>query len=227
MVAQIRSGLWVRNGFAIRGQLLHYRDFMLRELCFDQDIFLVQIAFAVLDADLVFASLLDRFQLLDWFSGNDSDQVYDESQAYSMVEEFLYIVIACANETSNARRFSLQDIIRREIVHALATGPCVFTELLKRVPERLVDDAAFEKILSQVSTFKPAETTTDTGVYELREDLYSEVDPFFIHYSRNKREEVEEILRKRIKKHTGVEDPVLVPSGLGILLDRFPNCPRC
>ena len=39
MIAQIRTGLWVRNGFAIRdGQLLHYRDYMLHELCYDQDI---------------------------------------------------------------------------------------------------------------------------------------------------------------------------------------------
>ncbi|KAJ3978607.1 hypothetical protein F5890DRAFT_1593263 [Lentinula detonsa] len=29
MIAQIRCGLWVCNGFAVRGQLLHYRDFML------------------------------------------------------------------------------------------------------------------------------------------------------------------------------------------------------
>jgi E3 ubiquitin-protein ligase UBR1 len=223
MVAQIRSGLWVRNGFAIRGQLLHYRDFMLRELCFDQDIFLVQVAFAVLDPELVFASLLDRFQLLKWFSGVDTAEPYDEGQAYQMVEEFLYIVIACANEISNASSFTLQDTIRREIVHALATGPCVFTELLKRVPERLVDDASFEKILSQVSTFKPAETTTDTGVYELRDDLYHEVDPFFLHYSRNKREEVEEILRRRIKKTTGAEDPPIVPRKLGSLRGPFVN----
>jgi len=38
MIAQIRTSLWVRNGFAIRGQLLHNRDYMLRELCYDQDL---------------------------------------------------------------------------------------------------------------------------------------------------------------------------------------------
>ena len=42
MVAQIRTGLWVRNGFAIRGQLIHYRDYMLRELCYDQDLFILR-----------------------------------------------------------------------------------------------------------------------------------------------------------------------------------------
>jgi E3 ubiquitin-protein ligase UBR1 len=48
MIAQIRTGLWVRNGFAIRGQLLHYRDYMLRELCYDQDLYLLQTALIVL-----------------------------------------------------------------------------------------------------------------------------------------------------------------------------------
>ena len=53
MIAQIRTGLWVRNGFAIRGQLLHYRDYMLRELCYDQDLYLLQTALIVLPSDLV------------------------------------------------------------------------------------------------------------------------------------------------------------------------------
>ena len=56
MIAQIRTGLWVRNGFAIRGQLLHYRDFMLRELCYDQDLFILQMALVILDPNLVFVS---------------------------------------------------------------------------------------------------------------------------------------------------------------------------
>ena len=67
MIAQIRTGLWVRNGFAIRGQLLHYRDFMLRELCYDQDLFILQTALVVLDPNTVVVSMLDRFQLLGYF----------------------------------------------------------------------------------------------------------------------------------------------------------------
>ena len=64
MIAQICTGLWVCNGFAIRSQLLHYRDYMLRELCYDQDLYLLQTALVVLSPDLVIVSILDRFGLL-------------------------------------------------------------------------------------------------------------------------------------------------------------------
>ena len=67
MIAQIRTGLWVRNGFAIRGQLLYYRDYMLRELCYDQDLYLLQKALIVLPLGLVIVSILDPFGLLAYF----------------------------------------------------------------------------------------------------------------------------------------------------------------
>ena len=41
MIARNRTGLWVRNGFAICAQLLRYRDFMLRELSYDQDLYFI------------------------------------------------------------------------------------------------------------------------------------------------------------------------------------------
>ena len=92
MIAQIRTGLWVRNGFAIRGQLLHYRDFMLRELCYDQDIFILQSALTLVDdPDIILVSVIDRFQLLEWFTGSFASKVYEGSHLFSMVEEVLYM----------------------------------------------------------------------------------------------------------------------------------------
>ena len=90
-------------------------------------------------------------------------------------------------------------------------GPCSYTDLTKRIAERLVDDISFDKVLKEVATFRPPESATDSGVYELKDEMFEEVNPFFYHYTRNKREEVENILRTRLKKKTGVADPVLVP----------------
>jgi hypothetical protein len=58
---------WVRNGFAICGQLLHYRDFMLRELCYDQD-------------HMVIVAILNRFSLLGYFSGAFLHSMYEGPQ---------------------------------------------------------------------------------------------------------------------------------------------------
>ena len=216
MVAQIRSGLWVRNGFPIRGQLLHYRDFMLRELCYDQDLFVLQTSLIILDPNTVFVSILDRFGLLQFFSGAVVHPVYEGAQLSSMVEEVLYVIITLLTEKGSASKMPLATSIRREIIHALAPGPCSYTDLVKRVAERMVDDVCFEHVLAKVAHFRAPESTTDTGTYELRDELYAEVNPFYYHYARNRREEVEGVLRAWLKKRTGVVDPVVVPKPIDI-----------
>ena len=177
MIAQIRTSLWVRNGFAIRGQLLHYRDFMLRELCYDQDIFILQTALIILDPNTVIVSILDRFGLLSYFCGAILNCVYEGVQLSSMVEEVLYLFITLFSENANASKMPLRVAVRREIVHALAMGPCSFTDLVKRVAERMVDDVCFEPVLKEVANFKPPDSTTDTGVYELKDEAFDEVNP--------------------------------------------------
>ncbi|KAF7982421.1 hypothetical protein HWV62_28541 [Athelia sp. TMB] len=216
MIAQIRTGLWVRNGFAIRGQLLHYRDFMLRELCYDQDIFIVQTALIILDPSTIIVSILDRFDLLRYFSGAMLECSYEGPQLSSMVEEVLYLLITLFSENANASRMPLPVAVRREVVHALAMGPCSFTDLVKRVAERMVDDICFERVLKEVANFKAPESISDIGTYELKDEMYDEVNPFFYHYTRNKREEVEIVLRNRLKKKSGITDPVIVPKPMGI-----------
>ncbi|KAK0502977.1 hypothetical protein EDD18DRAFT_1276884 [Armillaria luteobubalina] len=220
MIAQIRTGLWVRNGFAIRGQLLHYRDFMLRELCYDQDIFILQVALAILDPNTVIVTILDRFGLVGYFSGASLHSVYEGAQLSSMVEEVLYIFITILSEGANAGRLPVPSQIRREIIHALALGPCSYTDLVKRVAERLVEDINFEKVLTEVAVFRSPESTTDCGVYELKDDMYDEVNPFFYHYTRNKREEAESILLTRLRK-AGHSEPVLVPKPIQVTTGPF------
>ncbi|KAI0638910.1 hypothetical protein C8Q77DRAFT_1078285 [Trametes polyzona] len=225
MIAQIRTGLWVRNGFAIRGQLLHYRDFMLRELCYDQDLFILQTSLVILDPNTVFVSMLDRFQLLGYFSGATLHPSYDTSHLSGMVEEFFYVLITILTETASATKMPLPVAVRREIVHALAVGPCSFTDLVKRVAERMVDDVCFERVLREVANFKAPESTADFGTYELKDEAFDEVNPFFYHYTRNKREEVEIVLRNRLKRKLGVKDPVIVPHKLNITKGPFVTLP--
>ncbi|KAH0838891.1 hypothetical protein J3R83DRAFT_7318 [Lanmaoa asiatica] len=225
MVAQIRSGLWVRNGFPIRGQLLHYRDFMLRELCYDQDLFILQTSLIILDPNTVIVSILDRFRLLQFFRGAVVHPTYEGSQLSSMVEEVLYVIITLLTEKGSAAKIPLPVAVRREIIHALAAGPCSYTDLVKRVAERMADDVCFEHVLRQVANFRAPEATTDTGTYELKDALYDEVNPFYYHYARNRREEVETVLKVRLKKNTGETDPVIVPKPIGIETGPFSILP--
>ncbi|KAF8992917.1 hypothetical protein BDQ17DRAFT_1432049 [Cyathus striatus] len=225
MVAQIRTGLWVRNGFAIRGQLLHYRDYMLRELCYDQDLYVLQTCLVIVNPNVVLVSILDRFGLTEYFAGDFVASKYEGSQLSSMVEEVLYVLITILSENGNAKQMSTPQSVRREIIHALAMGPCTFSDLVKRVAERLVDDVSFERMLKEVANFRAPESATDSGTYELKDEAYEEVNPFFYHYTRNKREEVENVLRSRLKKKTDVQDPVIVPKPFDVTHGPFADLP--
>ncbi|KAJ9477110.1 E3 ubiquitin-protein ligase UBR1 [Pseudozyma hubeiensis] len=201
-LAQIRCNMWVRNGFVIRSQAHHYRDNSMRGIMYDQDLLLIQAGFAILDTDRFLLTLLDRFHLLTWFNQTDTpgDRPYDAVQGVFLAEELLFLITTCLSEMSSVCAWSIEAQIRREVIHFLALGQGTFTDVTKNIPEKFTDHAAFERILSQVSTFRAPDGTHDFGIFELKDECYAEIRPFFYHYTRNQREKVEEVLRDRQKK---------------------------
>ncbi|KAI9318249.1 hypothetical protein BX666DRAFT_1936511 [Dichotomocladium elegans] len=232
--SQIRAGVWVRNGYNIRNQVHHYRDISLRETTYDSDIFLLQFAFVSIDPNLVLVTLMDRFDLIDWFKGETQHKQYDSTQATFMVEEMLYLLIVCASERSNATHASITEKIRREIIHHLCLGPSVYSELTKRIPERFAEKLEFDQILNEVALYRPPTSLMDSGRYELRDEYYDCIDPYFWHYSRNNRGEAETALRERWKKANPGKDestffvqpkPLLAIDGIFSNLYRFLQSP--
>ncbi|RHZ54062.1 hypothetical protein Glove_431g29 [Diversispora epigaea] len=214
LLVQIRAGLWVRNGFGIRGQGHHYREVSLRENTFDEDIFLIQTAFVILDPNLVLATILDRFDLVDWFNGISTHKIYDNTQLIFISEELLTLLIICVSERANAAGLSVEQEIRREIIHGLCLGSLSYSELTKRIPDRLTQDSRFDEILYHLSNYRSPDTLTDHGIYELKDEYFEEVDPYFVHYSRNNREEAEEALKSRLKKMDNSDKqtiPLIIP----------------
>lgn len=86
-------------------------------------------------------------------------------------------------------------------------------------------DQARPSVLRQVVNFRGPEATADTDTYELKDALHDEVNPFYYHYARNGREEVEAALKTRLKKKTGEADPVIVPKLIGIETGQFSILP--
>lgn len=162
---------------------------------------MVQAGFALADEDKLLLTLLDRFNLLRWFSGEIKEHPqYDASQAIYMIEELLNLLIICSCDRANCTGLSIQDRIRKEIIHNLCLGPLTYSELLKRVPERIHEHVDFDSILAAVGDFRAPTGVNDFGTYTLKQHLYSEVDPYFWHYSRNNREEALATLKARWKK---------------------------
>ncbi|KAI7893972.1 uncharacterized protein EV154DRAFT_119270 [Mucor mucedo] len=198
--SQIRAGVWVRNGYGIRNQAHHYRDISLRENTYDADVFLLQLGFVTIQPNRFLATLLDRFDLVSWFLGKNTHDYYDASQTVFMVEEILNLLIVIACERANVSGMSILDKIRREIVHNLCLGSSAYSELTKRIPERITEHPEFDRILGEVAKFKAPDGVNDHGLYELLDPYFSTVDTYFWHFSRNNREEAETILKARWKK---------------------------
>ncbi|KAJ2599502.1 E3 ubiquitin-protein ligase ubr1 [Coemansia sp. RSA 1804] len=201
VMAQIRAGMWVRNGYVIRSQAHHYREVSLRENTYDQDIVLIQFFVSIWpDTDHILMTLLDRFGLYDWFSGRPhASRVYDTLHTQYMVEEFLNLLIVLVAERHVATGKNALDLSRREIAHGCLT-PISYSELTKKIPERLAEHTEFDTLLQQMANYRGPVSVKDFGLYELKDEYLDEVDPYFIHYSRNQREEIEEILRERLKR---------------------------
>ncbi|KAG0236519.1 hypothetical protein BGW41_000387 [Actinomortierella wolfii] len=214
LMAQIKANVWVRNGFVIRTQAQYYREVSLRENTYDADIYLLQMAFVLFDPEHFLVTMLDRFELLRWFSGQREHPTYDLLQIVFMAEELLTLLIVCLTDPVNPAGFTVEQEIRREIVHGLCLKPIAYSELTKRIPERLTEHVKFDDILRELASYRPPDGITDHGLYELKDQFFDEVDPYFIHFSRNNSEEAEEILKNRITKKNGgqtTRPPLILP----------------
>ena len=216
-LAQIRCNVWVRNGFAIRSQAYHYRDSMwMRDIMYDQDLFLLQVALALRPPEAFFAALLDRFDLVAWFAhGDTAHAVYDADQLTFMAEELLLLLAMLLGETSVVAQWPIEAQVRRELVHYLALGAGTYSEVTRHIPERFTDHGCFDRELARVAHFRQPGGTADVGTYELRREYYAEVEPFFHHYSRNQRERADEVLRE--KRAAGWDVPRLPRAPLAAL----------
>ncbi|KAI8082748.1 uncharacterized protein BX664DRAFT_301151 [Halteromyces radiatus] len=203
MLAQINCGVWVRNGYGIRNQARTYRDISVRENTFDRDIYLLQVGFVATNPDHLLVTMLDRFKLWNWFNGktHKAHPDYEASQLIFIVEEFLNLLAICATERGYASAMSTEDQIRRSIIQYLGISSLAYSELVKLVPESLSENESFETILDTLATYKAPDGLNDHGLYELKDEFYSELDPYFWHFTRNHREEALEALRKHWKKH--------------------------
>ncbi|CAO1638290.1 unnamed protein product [Parajaminaea phylloscopi] len=219
-IAQVKIGMWVRNGAPTRGQATHYRDVTMRHIMYDQDLFVLQAGLALTPSPTrTLVNYIDRFGVLGYFSGRpyaSEDSTYtaavDEAQQRFFAEEFLLMLVTLLSERSVAQAWPIEAVIRRETIHFLVLSQGTYSALTRNIPEHMTTHPSFERILSQVSNFRPPDGTTDLGIFELKDECYSEVDPFFYHYSRNQRERADARLREREKRAgRSPEDLVVVP----------------
>ncbi|PGH06925.1 hypothetical protein AJ79_06398 [Helicocarpus griseus UAMH5409] len=239
-LAQMKAGMWVRNGLSLRHQMSQYRALITREMAYCRDIFLLQTAFVVCDSSRFLASMVDRFGVGDWMRGGYVTRPgYEDPKHVDILEELIHLMIVLVTERTSLTPVdedgeATQDkIIARDIAHALCFKPLSYTELSLRMTEKFGESNNFNEVLSEVATFRPPEGMNDTGTFELKPDYLDLVDPYCAHYTKNQRDEAENLYKQWMAKKTGkkasevVFEPKLRPirSGAYVGLTDFTQTP--
>lgn len=218
-LAQIKANMWVRNGMSLRHQMGQYKSVPYRDVAHQRDLFLLQTSLVTCDPGRILLSMIDRFGLTDWMFGNFSGLAdCEDGQMVDLAEDLLYLLINLLSDrdaltSSKEDAETLLSVVRKEIAHSLCFKPLSFTDLVARLTERVQDHEKLEEVLERMTKFRAPEGMHDTGLYELKEEYLNELDPYNSHFSKNQRDEAENIYKnwmgKRLKKDP--EDVVLEP----------------
>lgn len=219
-LAQMKAGMWIRNGLSLRHQAITYRGAPQRDVSHHRDIFLLQTALVVCDPSRVLVSIIDRFGMEKWVKGifEQKSKGQDDLQHLDVVEDMIHLLIILLsdrtslmpNEDGKGHHIAS---MRRDITHILCFKPLSFSEISNKLPDKFNEHEDFHALLDEMTIFKPPEGLTDVGTFELKPEYVEDVDPYIAHYNKNQREESELVWRKSMAKRTGkpIEDIVFEP----------------
>ncbi|KAI1101117.1 hypothetical protein F4804DRAFT_23419 [Jackrogersella minutella] len=235
-LAQIKAGMWVRNGISLRHQAGTYKNILHRDVTHARDIFLLQTAMVVCNPSRVLASIVDRFGMENWIKGHfeRTSNAQDEIQHLDVVEDMIHFLIVLLSDRTSLIPVKDEQqthlmAMRRDITHVLCFRPLSFNEIVSKLPEKFHEQEDFQRVLDEVATFKSPEGISDVGTFELKPQYIEDIDPYIAHYNKNQREESEAAYRKWMASKTGkpaeevVYEPKLRPieSGVFMGLDEF------
>lgn len=230
-LAQMRANLWVRNGMSLRHQMVQYRSVAHRDIGHHRDLFLLQAALVSCDPSRVLASMIDRFGLTSWIQhGFVSLEICEDSQMLDLAEDFIYLLInllsdrdALIQDRDNTESQLLA--LRKDIAHTLCFKPLSYSDLYSRLTERAQDHEQLQNVLDQMTRYRPPEGLHDSGLFELKEEYLQELDPYNSHFTKNQRDEAENIYKKWMAKklNKSPDDIVLGPKLHPIPCEAYSN----
>ncbi|KAJ5168902.1 uncharacterized protein N7482_004496 [Penicillium canariense] len=233
-LAQMKAGMWVRNGLSLRHQMSQYRGVSSRDFAYYRDIFLLQTALVTCDPSRVLASIAHRFGMVDWMSRNYMPRTgYEDSQIVDVAEEFVHLLVILLTDRTSLTAIDdsthlTKENISRDIAHVLCFKPLSFSDLSTRLSDKLLDSDMFQDVLEEVANFRPPEGLSDSGTFELKSEYLDLVDPYSAHYTKNQRDEAENIYKEWMAKKTGkkASDIVFEPKLRSISSGVFSDLPR-
>ncbi|KAM0953533.1 putative carboxypeptidase U transcription factor interactor and regulator Znf-B family [Dioscorea sansibarensis] len=169
--AQVRAGMWRKNGDAAILSSECYRSSIWLDQGLELDLFLMQCSAAVAPPELFVQRIQERFGLSDYTSLNLTK--HDEFEAV-LVQEMLILIIQIVKE----RRFcglSTLGYLRRELIHKLAAGDATHSQLLKSIPREFSKSEQLHKALDTLAMYSNP-SGMKQGKYSLQELYWKELD---------------------------------------------------
>lgn len=219
LISQIKVGLWVRNGTSVKSQMNMYRYGSSREFGYIRDLFLCQIYVGYFRyAQLVMYTLFDRWNLLSWAKGDLQSLPYPPQHLHGMLEEFILFIIYLVSEDlhlHNGEAVTVSDLsIQREIVHSLCFDSKSYNEITSCIPDHICSlkrfPIVFQKCVEKVKLYNDV---SDERIYRLKPELLSTIDPYYVHFNSNRRENCIAKFKEYIAKRDNINpiDVVLEP----------------
>jgi E3 ubiquitin-protein ligase UBR1 len=207
-LAQMKAGLWVRNGMSLRHQMGQYKGVTQRDVGYHRDLFMLQTALVTCEPGRVLVSMIDRYGLTGWVAGNfQSPPSCEDAQMLDIAEDFVYLLIVLLSD--RASLIPEDDgpdpqliAVRKDIIHTLCFKPLSYSDLTSRLTERAQETQGFQSLLDSMTNFRGPEGLHDSGLFELKPELLAELDPYNANFSKNQRDEAENVYKAWMSKQT-------------------------
>lgn len=221
--AQIRADMWIRNGLTLRHQMQAYRNTQQRDHSFQRDIFMLQAGLVICDSETempgerFLAQMIDRFSMVNWVRGKfEKPEGFDNPQHIDVVEDFFNLLVVLLSEREDLLPDATGEkptvrAIQRDIAHVLCFKPLSYSDLINRLTDHITDSDKFDDVLKGMTKFRAPGGLSDSGTFELLPDYIELIDPFHIFYTKNMREDSENIIKSVLAKKTGKTPADIVP----------------
>uniref|UniRef100_M8B5B3 E3 ubiquitin-protein ligase n=1 Tax=Aegilops tauschii TaxID=37682 RepID=M8B5B3_AEGTA len=169
--AQVRAGMWRKNGDAAILSAEWYRSVQWLEQGLESDLFLLQCCAALSSPEFFVKTIQERFGLSNYIS-----LVLTEQNEYEpvLMQEMLVFLIQLVKE----RRFigrSTADNLKRELIYKLAVGDATHSQIVKSLPRDLSSSDQLQSVLDSLAVYSNP-SGMKQGKYVLRKAFWKELD---------------------------------------------------
>uniref|UniRef100_A0A1I7V6M0 E3 ubiquitin-protein ligase n=2 Tax=Loa loa TaxID=7209 RepID=A0A1I7V6M0_LOALO len=226
LCSQSQAQMWRRNGFSLVNQIHNYSAPTCRAEMFDRDVMMLQVCAAVTPPDTFIIRVLHRFGLRVWAETNFeeiraaiSNVASDDLSkcTVTLAEEMLHLLIIIIGERymPGVGKSTMKALLRREVLHVLATKPTPFSKIERAMPvNQLFAELSVEEAAKSVGDFRKP-TKTSPGIFLLKDNVRSEYNAFFYHYSKtdvsNADQYRQKYADKALKKEVAIAAPPMPP----------------